>query len=57
MKKSINGINPVIAVILTLVMAFLTILMFAKGRIFWGIVFCLICIDFGADLVLSLKKA
>ena len=57
MKKNINGINPVLAVILTLVMAFLTILMFTRGRIFWGIVFCLISIDFAADLVLSLKKA
>ncbi len=54
--KSINGINPAVAAILTLIMAFLTILMFVRGRIFWGIVFCLICIDFGADFLLSLKK-
>ena len=54
--KSINGINPAVAAILTLIMAFLTILMFARGRLFWGIVFCLICIDFGADFLLSLKK-
>lgn len=56
MKKRINGINPIVAIILTLVMAFLTILMFVRGRVFWGIVFCLICIDFGADCLLSLKK-
>ena len=34
----------------------LTVLMFAKSHIFWGIVFCLIAIDFAADAVLSFKK-
>ena len=55
--KNINGINPILAIVLTLVMAALSIWMFATTHIFWGIVFCLITIDFAADAVLSFKKA
>ena len=57
MKKNVNGILPVVAIALTVIMAGLTILMFAKAHIFWGIVFGLICVDFLADAVLSFKKA
>ena len=45
-----------IYVALTVIMIGLTVLMFAKSHIFWGIVFCLIAIDFAADAVLSFKK-
>lgn len=56
MKDNANGISPVIALILTMLVAFLTIRLFIGGHVFWGIVFAVICIDFFADLVLSLKK-
>ena len=55
--KNINGIHPLIAILLTLAMAALSIWMFAITQIFWGIVFCLITIDFAADAVLSFQKA
>ena len=57
MKKNVNGILPAVAIALTVVMVGLTVLMFAKAHIFWGIVFGLIAIDFLADAVLSFKKA
>ena len=55
MRSNVNGISPAIAIALTLIMAALTIWMFIGGHIFWGIVFCLIGIDFAADAVLSFK--
>ncbi len=56
MKTYPNGIHPIIAIILTLAVAALCALFFARGHIFWGIVFALITVDFGADAVLSLKR-
>jgi hypothetical protein len=56
MKKNANGILPAVAIALTVIMLGLTVLMFVKSHIFWGIVFCLIAIDFAADAVLSFKK-
>ena len=57
MKSNINGILPIVAILLTLAVCAFSIWMFATGHIFWGIVFCLITIDFAADAVLSFKKA
>ena len=49
-------INPVLALILTVLVAVLTVIFFKGGHTFWGIVFAVICVDFFADLLLSLKK-
>ena len=57
MKSNANGISPVVCIILTLLVAALTVWMFAKSHVFWGIVFALICVDFLADVILSFKKA
>lgn len=57
MKKGSNGISPVIALILSLVVGFLTVRIFQGGHNFWGVVFTLIFIDFIADFVLSLKQS
>ncbi len=54
--KTINGISPVLALVLTALVIALCIWMFATAHIFWGIVFALIAIDFAADAALSLKK-
>ena len=56
MKNNSNGISPILALVLTILVAFLTIRFFAKEHVFWGIVFAVICVDFCADLVLALKK-
>lgn len=56
MKSNANGISPVICIILTLLVAALTVWMFVRGHIFWGVVFALICVDFFADVILSFKK-
>jgi hypothetical protein len=56
MKNSSNGISPVIALILTVLVAVLTVIFFRGGHVFWGIVFAVICVDFCADLLLALKK-
>ena len=55
MKNYPNGIHPIIAIVLTLAVAALCALFFIRGHIFWGIVFALIAVDFGADAVLSLR--
>ena len=52
-----NGINPVLAIILTLIVAALTVLLFVNHHFVWGVIFAIICIDFFADVVLSFKKA
>ena len=57
MKSNANGISPVVTILLTLIVAALTAWMFARGHIFWGVVFALICVDFFADVILSFKKA
>jgi len=57
MRNNINGISPGIAIVVTLIVAALTVWFYASGHIFWGIVFTLISIDFLADVILSLKKA
>ena len=57
MKSNANGISPVIAILLTLIVAALTVWLFVKGHVFWGVVFALICVDFFADVILSFKKA
>ena len=57
MKGSANGISPVVAIIVTLIVAALCVWMFTTGHIVWGIIFGLITIDFFADVVLSFQKA
>ncbi len=57
MKKSANGINPVIAIVLTLAVIALAVLLFTKGHPVWGVIFSLIGVDFLADVPLSFKKA
>ncbi|MBR1781697.1 MAG: hypothetical protein IJ751_09890 [Oscillospiraceae bacterium] len=52
-----NGINPVLAIVLTLIVAALTVLLFVGHHYIWGVIFALICIDFFADVVLSFKRA
>ena len=56
MNNNANGISPILALILTVLIAVVTVLIWKGGHVFWGIVFTLICIDFCADLVLSLKR-
>lgn len=56
MTKGINGISPILALILTLIVGYLTVRVFLGGHVFWGIVLGIICVDFCADLILSLKK-
>ena len=55
--KNANGINPIVALILTALVCVLTVVFFTHGRVFWGVVFALITIDFAADLILSFKRA
>ena len=57
MNKTANGVNPILAVVLTVIVAALTVVLFAKGHPFWGVVFALITADFLADVVLAFKKA
>ena len=54
--KTANGINPVVALVLTALVCVLTVVFFTHGHVFWGIVFALITLDFCADLVLSFKR-
>jgi len=54
--KNANGINPIVALILTALVCVLTVIFFTRGHVFWGIVFAIITIDFCADLVLSFKR-
>lgn len=56
MKSNANGISPVVCIVLTLLVAALTVWMFTTHHIFWGVVFALICVDFLADVVLSFKR-
>ena len=56
MSNKTNRISPVIALILTALVAVLTVVFFKNHHPFWGVVFAIICVDFCADLVLSLKK-
>ncbi len=55
--KNANGINPIVALILTALVCVLTVVFFTGGHVFWGIVFAIITLDFAADLILSLKRA
>ena len=57
MRKGINGINPIVAILLTVLVAALTVVFFVTGHPFWGVVFALITVDFFADVLLSFKKA
>ena len=57
MKKTLNGINPIVAIILTVLVCVLTVVFFTGGHVFWGIVFALITADFFADVILSFKRA
>ena len=57
MSKGVNGINPIAAILLTLLVAVLCVVFFVTGHIFWGVVFALITLDFFADVILSFKKA
>ncbi len=53
--KNANGISPIVALILTALVAVLTVVFFTGGHVFWGIVFAIITVDFAADLLLSFK--
>lgn len=53
--KNANGINPVIAVVLTLCVCALSVLLFTTGHPVWGTIFALITLDFAADAVLSFQ--
>jgi hypothetical protein len=57
MSKGLNGLNPIVAILLTVLVAALTVVFFVTGHIFWGVVFALITLDFFADVILSFKKA
>ena len=57
MKKNTNGIHPILAILLTVLVAVLTVVFFKTGHIFWGVVFALITLDFFADVILSFQKA
>ncbi len=57
MSKGINGLNPIVAILLTLLVAVLCVVFFVTHHIFWGVVFALITLDFAADVILSFKKA
>ena len=57
MKKTLNGINPIVAIILTVLVCVLAVVFFTGGHIFWGVVFALITVDFFADVILSFKRA
>ncbi len=54
--KSANGLNPILAILLTVLVAVLTVVFFTGGHIFWGVVFALITLDFCMDIPLSLQK-
>ena len=54
--KNGNGISPIVAIILTVLVAVLTVVFFSGGHVFWGIVFALITVDFFADLILSFRR-
>ena len=56
MKTNANGISPILALVLTVLAAVVAIVLFKASHVFWGIVFTVICVDFCADLLLSLKK-
>ena len=56
MKKGVNGIPPIVAVLLTALTGFGAVLCFTGGHVFWGIVLALITVDFLADAILSFRK-
>ena len=56
MTKGVNGISPIVALIVTLLVGFFCVKVFVGGHIFWGVVLAIITLDFAADLVLSFKK-
>lgn len=56
MNKTANGLNPIVALILTILVAVLCVVFFVGGHGFWGVVFALITVDFLMDAVLAFKK-
>ena len=50
-----NGISPVLAILVTLVVAALTVVLFATRHPAWGVILALICVDFFADVVLAFQ--
>ncbi|MBR1841951.1 MAG: hypothetical protein IJ788_01600 [Oscillospiraceae bacterium] len=52
--KNANGINPIIAILLTLCVCVLCVVFFITRHPVWGTIFALITLDFAADVVLSL---
>ena len=56
MKKGVNGIPPIVAVLLTALVGAGAVLCFTGGHVFWGIVLALITVDFLADAILSFRK-
>ena len=57
MSKGLNGINPIVAILLMVLVAVLCVVFFVTHHVFWGGVFALITLDFFADVVLAFKKA
>ena len=57
MSKGLNGINPIVAILLMVLVAVLCVVFFVTHHVFWGVVFALITLDFFADVVLAFKKA
>ncbi|MBR6423059.1 MAG: hypothetical protein IKS47_00030 [Bacteroidales bacterium] len=57
MSKGLNGISPIVAILLTVLVAVLCVVFFVTHHVFWGVVFALITLDFFADVVLAFKKA
>ena len=57
MNKTANGLNPIVALILTILVAVLSVVFFTSGHAFWGVVFALITVDFAADVVLAFQTS
>jgi len=55
-KNNLNGINPIVAILLTVLVGVLTYFFFTGGHPFWGLVFAIITVDFAADAVLAFKR-
>jgi len=56
MNNNANGINPIVAILLTVLVCVLTYVFFTSGHPFWGVVFAIITVDFAADAVLAFKR-
>lgn len=52
-----NGIHPVVAAVLTLIVAVLAVVLFVTGHPVWGVIVALIAVDFLADVIVAFKTA